>query len=342
MNRFHLRILTAIACIAMLVPAAFAQSNNVIEPPPSAPPNTIPAGTELQVRINDYISSEKAQPGDRFTGSLVVPVYINNSFSYPQGSMVEGRIIAIKDSGHLSNPGEMELVVESIRINDTSSVLNVNTVIVRGGSHTGSNVGKIGGGAALGAIIGAAVGGGKGAAIGAGAGAGAGTATAAATGKKPAIVDTETVLRFTLNTDALVNNIPYGANMAPAPARDDQNGPNGPALERRTRSEGERQESMRGFSARMRQDIQNCFVDNADDIPSSYTMGDRMAPSNGYNRGDVLTDDQMSRSRQFPQVCSGAVQGLPENRQVVVANGQVLLLNSSNRVLDVFSLNTSN
>src|SRR5882757_171364 len=144
----------------------------------------IPVGTELQVRINENLTSETAQPGDQFTASLVNSIEDENGkIIFGRGAYISGRVISAKPSGRLSDSGELVLSINNIRSGSQSANVTVGPYTVKGDSHTGSNVGKIGGGAALGAIIGGIAGGGKGAAIGAGAGTAAGTGAAAATGK---------------------------------------------------------------------------------------------------------------------------------------------------------------
>src|SRR5579872_186726 len=198
------RFMLAIMTIGVL--CAGVQAQNYQGQQPSSQP-VIANGTELQVRINQALSSDKAQVGERFQGVLVNAVYVNSTTSFPPGSIADGRIISIKESGRLSNPGEMELVVHMIHSGTMSALVNVNPFTAKGASHTGSNVGKTAAGAGIGAVIGAIAGGGKGAAIGAGAGGAAGTGAAAATGKKPAKIEPETILRFVLATDAPVDGL---------------------------------------------------------------------------------------------------------------------------------------
>ena len=99
-------------------------------------------------------------------------------------------------TGRLSEPGELDLVLNTVSSGTVAESIHVEPLVIKGESHSKSNVTKIGGGAALGAVIGAIAGGGKGAAIGTLAGGAAGTGAAAATGKKPAIVESEAVLTF--------------------------------------------------------------------------------------------------------------------------------------------------
>ena len=156
----------------------------------------IPVGTSVQVRMTEKLSSETANVGEVFHGSLAVPVLANGRTLFPKGAIVTGEVVNVERSGRLSTPGELHLNLRTIRTGGRTYPVSVQTVVIKGESHTKSNVTKIGGGTAFGALIGAIAGGGKGAAIGAGVGAAAGTGVAAGTGKKPAEVQSEMVLAF--------------------------------------------------------------------------------------------------------------------------------------------------
>ena len=158
----------------------------------------IPAGTSLQVRIIDKLSSETANVGDSFQGTLAAPVVVNGRTLFSKGTDVTGEVLRVERSGRLSTPGELHLILRTIR--SAGRTYNLEPFMVKGESHAKSNVTKIGGGAGLGALIGAIAGGGKGAAIGAGVGAAAGTGVAAGTGKKPAEVESEAVLTWVTAT----------------------------------------------------------------------------------------------------------------------------------------------
>jgi len=345
-------IVISVLMFALSVANTIAQNNQAASSTDGA---SIPSGTAVQVRLNQVMSSDKAQIGERFTGVLVNSLYVNSTTSFPPGSAVEGRVISIKDSGRMSNPGEMELAIDAVRSGNMSASLNVNPYTAKGDSHTGSNVGKMAAGAGIGAVIGAIAGGGKGAAIGAGVGGAAGAGTAAATGKKPAKIDAESVLQFILATDAQVmilqaqtgntRNVPADAPDLTGDAGPRTEGPQrneGPNLARRPArgapNGGAAQDNNQSFNPQTVDDIQNCFNTRADEIPASFIRKDRNAPPNGYARGDLLSADDMDRARMMPDVCAGAVPKLSGNRMVVVLNAQVMLLNSAHRVLDVFSV----
>jgi hypothetical protein len=156
---------------------------------------SFPAGTDVQIRLGQTISSNKAKSGDTWDGTLAKDIQVDGRTVAKQGDPVTGKVVNAKSSGRLSDPGELALQLTRINGEEVTS----NSVMRKGDSHTGRNAKSAGGGAGLGAIIGGIAGGGKGAAIGAGAGAAAGTAGAAATGKKDVTIPAETKLTFTLH-----------------------------------------------------------------------------------------------------------------------------------------------
>ncbi len=167
-------------CLLAFVFALIAQSQ------------TIPPGTSVSIRLGQTISSDKAQPGDSWSGTLSNDVVVDGRVVAKRGDPVAGKIVDAKASGRLSGTALLALQLNSIN----GAPVITSTVSRRGGSHKGRDVKAVGGTAAVGAIIGALAGGGKGAAIGAGAGAAAGTAGAAATGKKDIRIPVETILTF--------------------------------------------------------------------------------------------------------------------------------------------------
>ena len=178
MNRKRFPAVAAVlASLALLTAALSAQEDRSLE---------IPSGTTISVRMIDKLSSEQNQIGDTFHGTLDEPIEVNGRELYPKGADVIGRVTDVHPTGRLSEPGELDLVLNTVSSGTVAASIHVEPLVIKGESHSKSNVTKIGGGAALGAVIGAIAGGGKGAAIGTLAGGAAGTGAAAATGKKPA------------------------------------------------------------------------------------------------------------------------------------------------------------
>ena len=188
--------------------ASSSPSGNSYDSTPSTPPApqriTVPSGTQLSIRINDEVSSEKAQVGDVFHGSISSPVMVDGQTVIPTTADVEGRVVEVKSAGRFA--GQSELVVELSRLmmNGKSYSITTDRWSKQGSGRGKSTAAKVGGGAAVGAILGGIFGGGKGAAIGAAAGAGAGTGVSAATKGQQIILKPETVLSFQLQSPVTV------------------------------------------------------------------------------------------------------------------------------------------
>lgn len=135
---------------------------------------SVPAGTDLKVRLNDTLSSKQSRVGDRFTATVLDPS------RYEEASLT-GHISSIQKSGKIKGRTSMNLDFDSIRTSDGRSgtlhgyVTKVygsdsgqadNEGGVESGSRTKQAVKRGGIGAVAGAVIGGIAGGGKGAAIG--------------------------------------------------------------------------------------------------------------------------------------------------------------------------------
>ncbi len=171
---------------------------------PSPPPvktYTIPAGTAVEIRLNDSISSGTATAGTPFQGTLAAPlVWKGSRVVAPTGSTVAGQVASADKGGRLHHPAELSLVLTSLKPTGGSKVaISTHTWGVKANNYKKRDAEMIGGGAGVGALIGALAGKGKGALIGAAVGAGAGTAGAAFTGKKQIVLGPETRVRFVLS-----------------------------------------------------------------------------------------------------------------------------------------------
>ena len=163
-----------------------------------AKPITVPAGTEITVKLGQAVGSKISNSGDTFSATVAEPVSVEGKVVIPEGSEASGTVVDAKSRGRFKGEARLQLVLDSVTVGGTSYKLetaSVNRTMKGKGKRT---AGFIGGGAAAGAIIGALAGGGKGAAIGAAAGAGAGTAGAAFTGNKDIVFPAESALSFGL------------------------------------------------------------------------------------------------------------------------------------------------
>jgi len=181
-------------------------------PPPAAPPAqpqphtvTIPEGTSLAVRINEKLSTDHNYSGDTFRATLDAPLVVDGFIIADRGAKVLGKVVKAQKPGKFEGAAELSLALTEISTTDGQHLhVETNQSLRKGPSNTTQEAEKMGGGAALGAIIGAIAGGGRGAAIGAGAGGAAGTGAVLMGHGKPAVIDNETKLTFTLANPATI------------------------------------------------------------------------------------------------------------------------------------------
>src|SRR5258707_3965500 len=166
-------------------------------PPPVPQKISIPAGTQLAIRLNQELDSEKAQVGDVFRGSVSAPITIDGETVIPTTADVEGRVVDVKSAGRFAGQSVLTLQLTRLLMNGKSYTLTTDQWTKSGSGRGKATAAKVGGGAAVGAILGGIFGGGKGAAIRAAAGAGAGTGVSAATKRQQILLKPESVISFT-------------------------------------------------------------------------------------------------------------------------------------------------
>jgi outer membrane lipoprotein SlyB len=303
----------------------------------------IPAGTSVQVRITENLSSETADVGQVFHGSLGAPVIANGRKLFPRGAYVTGEVVNVERSGRLSTPGELHLTLRTIRNGGRTYAVSVGTLVLKGESHTKSNVTKIGGGAALGAMIGAMAGGGKGAGIGAGVGAAAGTGVAAGTGKKPAEVRSETLLAWVVQDDRAVE---ASQEQAPRQSSGEYESERVEHYVDKPYSHDDDQhanyggQGPSGFSDQERQVIGDCFVNDRAGLPPGLAKKNHLPPGleRQLQRNGTLPPGLQKRVQPLPGSCEAQLPRLPRDWARVVLSGRIILLDPQQRIVDLFWL----
>ena len=96
-----------------------SQSTAPPAPTPVPPPQkiTVPSGTQISVRLNDEVDSEKAQVGDVFHGSISAPVTIGEETAIPTTADVEGRVVEVKSAGRFAGQSVLTLELTKLTMN---------------------------------------------------------------------------------------------------------------------------------------------------------------------------------------------------------------------------------
>jgi hypothetical protein len=185
---------TATAAKQEAAPAATTASTTA----PAQTGITVPAKTNVVVRMIDAIDSERDRVGQTYRASLDEPLMIDAQQVAGRGADVLVKLVDDQKAGKISGKSQVTINLVSISINGRAVDVTSDSVVQASASRTKQSAGVIGGTSALGAVIGAIAGGGRGAAIGAASGAGAGTAVQVLTNGPTVKIPSETRLTFSL------------------------------------------------------------------------------------------------------------------------------------------------
>jgi hypothetical protein len=141
----------------------------------------IPAGQELDVRLQTTLSSETAQPEQRFEATTAVDVTQNGQVLIPAGSVVRGVVTAVERPGRIERVGRLTLSFDQMTVRGRNYPIRGMATQVFESGGIREEVGTAGAGAGVGGVIGGLIGGVRGALL--GAVIGAGGAIAATEGK---------------------------------------------------------------------------------------------------------------------------------------------------------------
>jgi hypothetical protein len=193
-----------IAPYGSVAPQAGAPVAQAPSGPPAPVSLTVPAGTELAIRINQHISVKSSHSGDSFSGEVVEPVSDQGGVILPKGTPVRGVVAYSHRRGHFKGASILELRLVALTLNGTEYPLDTKDSIRTKKGKGRRTAGFIGGMTGAGMLIGGIASGGVGLAIGGAAGAGAGTVLAGATGNRDLNIPAESIVHFKLADDLVV------------------------------------------------------------------------------------------------------------------------------------------
>jgi hypothetical protein len=193
---------------AVLVAILSVGCASAYQPPPAttatASPSTvagsergvIPVGQQIDVRLQQQLSSATAKVEDHFETTTVVDLLQGNQVILPAGTTVRGLVSAVEPPGKIDRSARLTLVFDQIRVggrNYTIRAMPTQAFESRPILDEGRTVGA---GGALGAIVGGILGGLDGAIIGAAVGAGG---VIAATEGQDIVLPAGTIIRIRMD-----------------------------------------------------------------------------------------------------------------------------------------------
>ncbi len=157
----------------------------------------VPVGTELDVRLQQSLSSGTAVVEDRFEATTLVDLKEGDRVIIPAGSVMRGVVSSVTKTTRLERKGSLTLAFDQVRVNGRDYPIRATVTQAIESEGVKGEAGKIGAGAGVGMIIGGILGGVKGALAGILIGGGG---TIAATEGKDVELAAGTVLRVRLDS----------------------------------------------------------------------------------------------------------------------------------------------
>jgi hypothetical protein len=170
------------------------------------PQLSIKPGTFVSVRVDQMLSSNRNQPGDVFSATLMQPIVVDGVVVAQRGQTVMGRVAEAQKS-KAGRDARLGLELTGLTLVDGTQATVRSQLVARRGPTTpgGQQLGTVATTTAVGATVGAVADWGRGAAIGAGAGAAAGIIGVLLTHNHPSVVYPETALTFRIETPVAIN-----------------------------------------------------------------------------------------------------------------------------------------
>ena len=123
----------------------------------------MPVGTEIDVRLQNTLSSGTAQVEDRFEGTTLADVTVDGRLAIPAGSIFRGVVTAVEPGTRTNRTSKMTVSFDQVTLNGRSYPIRGTVTQAIEGEGIRGEAGRTAAGAGVGAIIGGILGGFKGA-----------------------------------------------------------------------------------------------------------------------------------------------------------------------------------
>ena len=164
--------------------------------------SVIPSGQEIDVRLENELSSATAQVEQRFEATTVADLYQGNTVLIPAGSLVRGVVSSVTKTTRMERKGSLTVAFDQLTVRGRDYPIRGTVTQALESEGIRGEASKIGAGAGVGAIIGGIIGGVKGALLGVLIGGGG---TVAATEGKDVTLPAGTILRVRLDTPPAIH-----------------------------------------------------------------------------------------------------------------------------------------
>lgn len=124
---------------------------------------TIPAGSEVDTRLQTHLDSETAQVEDRVEATTMVDLYQGNDLLIPAGAVLEGYVSSVDRASRTDRKGELTIMFTRLKVNGRTLDIRAYPTQALESEGLKGEAERIGAGAGVGAIIGGILGGLKGA-----------------------------------------------------------------------------------------------------------------------------------------------------------------------------------
>src|SRR5687767_10844049 len=126
-------------------------------PPAERPARTstnreIPAGTELDVRLSNVLSSGTAQVEDRFEATTLVDLVIDGRTLVPAGAVMRGVVSAVEPATRTNRTGRLTVSFDQLTINGRTHPIRGTVTQALESEGIRGEAGRVGVGAGVGAI----------------------------------------------------------------------------------------------------------------------------------------------------------------------------------------------
>jgi hypothetical protein len=177
--------------------------------PPRFREMTLPAGTELALRLETPVASDTSTVEDPVRAVLRHSIVRDTMTVLPAGTPLTGQVTAVQRAGKVKGRAQVAFRFSALTVDDERYEIATSRVAREARGTKKKDATKVGIGAGAGAIVGGILGGGKGAAIGAGVGAGAGTGVVMSTRGEEVRLAAGTPVTVTLS-NPLTIRVPTG------------------------------------------------------------------------------------------------------------------------------------